>query len=422
MKKLLFSLVLVCGCLFSFEVALANQEVKSDATKELTNVQKSKSSSNFMDIRSYTEIYKMSEDAGISMPFIKAFNKSATYDKLISSSGLSIAQERLNIEKEMKGVQTIISGDTVNITGNLEYANIIANNVVIDGNISKDVFIMSQSLFLTENAKIGGDLVCVSVDSEIKGQIDGNIILTGDRAVFTNTKINKDFRVKVKNLIMDTNTNINGKIYIETNTALNILDKYPTAVIKKYEEKTTVKPLVNIKNIITKGLILALSYMALYYIIKTINKNGVTKYSNKVKKHPTFTILAGFVSLFIMPISMFIMLAFCSYGIGLVLGALLIVYLAMFIAVLMLSTFITGTIVFEMISPKLLKEDKQLINKSKWLEALLLFATFIIMYILTKTPYISEYAISLYIIVALGSTVTNIFKKEKTIVEIKAEK
>lgn len=420
MKKLLISLTLVMGCLSIFGGIFAEEAVLLTTTQNLSTIKTVKSDSNFMDLRAYEEIYKMSEDTDVGLPFIKAFNKRATYDKLISSSGLSVAAETIDIQSEMKGVQTIISGDTVNITGKLEYANIIAKNVIIDGEISKDVLINAQSIFITDKAKIGGDLICIAGAVDIKGTISGSVILNADSATISGL-IGKDFRAKVRNLEISASTNIKREIYIETDSAINILDKYPSAVVKKYEEIKATKASVNIKEIIMSGLTAILSYTVLYYIIKKMNKNGITKYSNKIKEYPVFTILLGFASLFLIPIEMIIILILCAAGLGAVLGPILILYIALFIAVLFLSTFITGTIIFEMLSPKIIKKSDEN-NNSKWLEALLLLGIFTVLYVLTKWDITSGYIVSLAIIVSLGSIITNIFRKEKVAVEIKEEK
>lgn len=378
----------------------------------------SKSQSNYMDMHSYSTIYKMSEDADIKLPFIKSFTEKAIYDKMVGSSGLSISPKNIEIQNEMKGVQTIISGDTVNITGKLEYANIIANNVIIDGEISKDVLIVAGSVFVTEKAKIGGDFVCMAQTVVLKGILAGNVILSSEEAVVS-SNIEKDFRASAENLEISASTAIKGKIYIETNSALNILDKYPDAIVQKYintESKITKQ--INLKEVAMSGVLAVLSYMVLYYIIRRMNKNATVKYSTKVKSNPTFTILMGFASIFLIPAEIIIILIACAYGLGAVLGPILIVYIALVIAILFLSTFITGVIIFESILPNLIntKEDTK---NSIWLEALILISIFAVLYILTKVPITSGYATAFVTLVALGSVVTNIFKKDKTEVEVK---
>lgn len=378
----------------------------------------SKSESNFIDIRSYNELYKMSEDSDVNLPFLKMFAKRATYDKIIGNSGISFAADAIDITGELKGMQTILSGDTVNLTGKIEYANIIANNVIIDGEISKDVLIMAQSIFVTDKAKIGGDLICMAGTIELKGTVSGNVILSASDSKVS-SKIGKDFRASSNELEVLANSDIKGNIYIETNSALNILDKYPNAVVKKFVDNEKVfMEKQNLRDLAIKGLIAVLSYVVLYYIIKKLNKNVMSKYSLKTKSYPTFTILMGFAGLFLIPIEMVVILIGCAFGLGAVLGPILILYIALFIAVLCLALFITGVIIFECIAPKILKNRDQIKNV-KWLEALLLLAIFATLFILKSIPVISGYANAFIILVALGSVVTNIFRKEKVVVEIK---
>ena len=379
----------------------------------------SKSESNFMDIRSYNSVYKMSEDSDVNLPFIKAFAKKAMYDKGIESSGISVAAEALDITSDIKGMQTIISGDTVNLTGKLEYANIIANNVIIDGEISKDVIIIAGSVFVTDKAKIGGDLICSAGTVEIKGIVTGNVILSS-ASTKVSAKIGKDFRVTSKELSIAASSELKGSIYIETDSALNILDKYPNAVVKKFTvNDKQVAEKQNLKDLAIKGLIAVLSYAVLYYIIRRLNKNVMTKYSLKTKSYPTFTILMGFASMFLIPIEMILILIGCAFGLGAVLGPILILYIALFIAVLCLSLFITGVIIFESIAPKIIG-DKVGTKKAIWIEAALLIGIFAALFILTKLPIVSGYANAFVVLVALGSTITNIFRKSKVVaVEVK---
>lgn len=376
----------------------------------------SKSESKFMDIRSYDAVYKMSEDSDIKLPFIKAFAERAMYDKIIGSSGLSVAAKGIDIQSEMKGIQTIISGETVNITGKLEYANIIANNVTIDGEISKDVVIVAQSVFITDKAKIGGDLLCTAGYIDLKGTVAGNFIASSAETIVS-AKVEKDFRVSSTLLEISASTEMKGDIYIETNSALNILDKYPNAVVEKFVEDTN-KPVQtkDIKAVVMSGIIAVLSYGILYYIIRKMSKGAMAKYSSKVKAYPTFTILIGFASLFLIPIEMILILVACAFGLGVVLGPLFILYIALVIAVLLLSTFITGVIIFESLSPKLLGNKEGVSNK--WLEGLLLIGIFTALYVLTKLPITSGYAVAFVVIVAIGSTVTNMFRKEKVALEV----
>lgn len=402
MKKLLLCLMMIMTC-FSVTGGIFAE---------------SYSKSNLIDIRTYKDVYKMSNDSDVNLPFIKTFEERATYDKLIGSSGLSVAGKGIDIKNELRGVQTIISGDTVTITGKLEYANIIADNVVIEGEISKDVLIMAEGVVVKDTAKIGGDFICTANTIELSGNIAGNVIFSS-KAAEVSANIGKDFRAVSESLEISGSTAIKGNIYIETDSALNILGKYPNATIKKYDNAAReITQKQSIKDMATKGILLVLSYGILYYIIKKLNKNVMTKYSNKVKTYPTFTILMGFASLFLIPIGMIITLIGCAFGLGVVLGPLLILWIALTIAVLWLALFITGVIIFESIVPKLIKGKEENKN-SKWAEAGILLLVFAVLYTLTKVPGIGSYVNAFTVLAALGSVVTNMFKKEKIAVEVK---
>ena len=108
----------------------------------------------------------------------------------------------------------------------------------------------------------------------------------------------------------------------------------------------------------------------------------------------------------------------CAFGLGVVLGPLLILWIALTVVVLWLALFITGVIIFECILTKLIKNREENKN-SKLTEAGILLLVFAALYTLTKVPGIGSYVNAFTVLVALGSVVTNMFRKEKVVVEVK---
>ncbi len=388
MKKKICAILLVLVCFFSF-----------------TNV-KAASESNFIDLQAYADIYRLSEDSDVSLPFVKFFNEKATFDKKLDKSGLSIASKTIDIEENIKGVHTIVSGDTVNIKGSMEYGFIISSNVVISGTIEKDVVILAESIFITDTANIGGDIIAMANTIELKGNVAGNFIGNSDNFLMEG-KVQKDFRV-LSNSMTFGETTINGNIYIETNSELNISDKYPNAVVNKIQTRimTEAEKKDQIINTILKSITAIILFTLLNMLIRKINPNLFVNLANKFKNHSSYGVIAGVLGLTTIPFVIFILILLSMFGAGVVTTPLLVVYIALIVVIISLAKFITGSVIYE------LAKDKLKVN-NKLKELGILLAIYTVLYILCYMPYISWFMTMATILFSSGIIITGFTRKNK---------
>lgn len=388
MYKKIISVVLIIMCMFSF-----------------SNVNAA-SQSNFIDLQAYDKVYTMSEDSDVSLPFIKIFTDKATYDKDITKSGLSIASKGIELNKNIKGVQVIGSNDTVQIAGTLEYAVIFAANVEITGTIEKDVLIFAQSVFITENAKIGGDVVIVANEIDLKGNVAGNFIASATSMTMEGN-VEKDFRVSSETLEFGEAT-VGNNIYIETNSELDLSDRYENAVVNKIQTSVLSddEKKEQTLNTVYKSAIAIALFTLTYVIIKKISPNLFTDISNKVKDNSSYAIIVGVLSLVTIPIVIMLLIILSIFGLSAITMPLLVAYISIVIVTIALAKFITGAVIYELVKDKL-KVD------TKLKEVATLIGIYAGLYILCNIPRIASIMIMATILVSAGIVVTAITKKKQ---------
>lgn len=384
-KKIFFILVLVLA-LFSVVDVEANSESK------------------FIDMKTYTNIYKLSEDSEVKLPFIRFFNDKSIFDKKLDKSGLSIAAKSIEITDDVNGMQTIISSDTVEVKGNMEYATIIAANVNISGIIEKDCLIIAESVFIQEGANILGDIIIVSGIVEMRGDIQGNIIASSSNFLMEGS-VQKDFRVHSADMIFNDAT-VNGDIYIETDSELNISGKYQNAVVNKIQNNdiNDVDRKNEITKIVIKVAIAVILFALLNKIVRKIKPELFKGLAEKTKKHSSFMIIMGVLLLITIPL-VIILACVCSLiGLGVVTTPLFVVYVAMIVVIISLAKFIVGSVIYELI------KDKIEINTSLK-EVSVLMGIYVAIYMLCYIPYISWFATMAIVLVSAGVTVTGMVRK-----------
>lgn len=388
MYKKIISVVLIIMCMFSF-----------------SNVNAA-SQSNFIDLQAYDKVYTMSEDSDVSLPFIKIFTDKATYDKDITKSGLSIASKGIELNKNIKGVQVIGSNDTVQVAGTLEYAVIFAANVEITGTIEKDVLIFAQSVFITENAKIGGDVVIVANEIDLKGNVAGNFIASATSMTMEGN-VEKDFRVSSETLEFGEAT-VGNNIYIETNSELDLSDRYENAVVNKIQASVLSEDEKKEQtlNTVYKSAIAIALFTLTYVIIKKISPNLFTNISNKVKDNSSYAIIVGVLSLVTIPIVLMLLIMLSIFGLSAMTMPLLVAYISIVIVTIALAKFITGAVIYELVKDKL-KVD------TKLKEVATLIGIYAGLYILCNIPRIASIMIMATILVSAGIVVTAITKKKQ---------
>lgn len=360
-----------------------------------------------MDSKTYTKIYKLSEDAGIKLPFIRIFNDRAIFDNPVNHSGISIGTKAIDITDELEGIQGLISGDTITIKGSVEYPVIIGTNVVIEGNVTKDLIVIAESIFITESAVINRDAILLAGKIiENRGEVKGNFIATTPE-MNMNGIVEKDFRVQSEKIEINENVTINGNIYIETNSEINLSSKYPNAVVVKMKSNVMTK--AEKTNYMIREILEAITAITLFVIVNLIIRkmlpNMFDALAKKANKYSRYTILIGVVGLVTIPLVIFLLLGMCIYEMAIIGGPLLIIYISLILITIILAKFIVGSVMFELLKDKLKDENK----KTK--EVLLLIAIYSAIYILCALPYISGFMILATILLSSGIVITGITRK-----------
>lgn len=356
------------------------------------------------DAQSYKEIYKLSEQKdGVLRPFIKFFNLSAVYDKDVNHSGVSLGSKTISVTEKLSGVQTFIASDTVTISGTVENALIIASNVVIEGQVTGDILIISNSTFITDRAKINGDLVVISERLELKGLVEGNVLGTIANETYVSGVIQDDFRIISEQIILQ-NEEIKGDIYIETNSDIEaIKEKYPEATITKIvsQARSEIKGPTTIK-IVSKGIISVITYTAICWLITKKDNNIATKMTEKFKKYTMFSVIAGILMVMLIMILPIILIIMSITGLGIISWPIMIAYFSILFLSISISRLLIGTVIYELVK-----------GKVKKLNVLVMASIFAGIYILSIIPYISGYVLTVLNMMSLGIVVTHLFRNIK---------
>ena len=370
----------------------------------ITNVE-AKSQSNFIDMQTYTNIYKLSEDSDVKLPFIKFFNEKAEFDKKLDKSGLTISAKALELTDDINGLQTIIASDTVDIKGSIEYGLVLASNVMISGTVEKDLFILAESVFITETANILGDIIIMAESVEMKGTVNGNLVSnTMDFTMAGN--VLKDFRVHSEKIAFE-ETDIKGDIYIETESDINITEKYQNAIVNKIQTNVVTKAerKAQITNTVIKVVTAVILFTLLNLLVRKIKPELFKSLSSKFIAHSSFAIIMGVLTLTTIPI-IAILTAICSlFGLGVVTTPLFVVYVALIVIIIALAKYIVGSTIYEIV------KDKVKIDNS-FKDTGILIGIFAALYVICYIPYIAGIATMAIVLLSAGIVTTGLLKKQ----------
>ena len=289
----------------------------------------------------------------------------------------------------------------ISIKGEVENVIIFGKNVVVEGSISGDSVIFSENVTVTEKGKIASDVVIISNELEISGTVEGNLIAVVSGKSKINGTINGEYRTITGSIDVE-NSNIKGNVYIKTNADTSkVLEKYKNATIvaiKNEESKDTGKEILDI---VIKGIITVVIYTLVCFLITKKDNNIVAKMTNKFKEHTVYGIIMACIYLFVSLILPVILILLAVAGLGIVAWPILIVYLAILLISLSMSTLIVGMIIYEALKDK--------IEKYK-LPAMA--GIFIVLFVLSNIPAISHYALTTINLVSLAAIITLLTKRK----------
>lgn len=347
----------------------------------------------------YSDIYKLSENSDISLPFLNVFSNAATYDKNVTHSGISIGETTIDINEKLEGMQVLVSMDMITIKGEVENSFIYANNVVVEGKLTGDTIIFAPTVQILEGATVEKDVIIIANTFDLKGKVEGNVIATVAEKATISGAVNKDLRMIVQDVVFNEEA-IKGDIYIETNAdTTKIKEKYPEAIVKSLVEESEKQ--TDWSGIITKGIITVVIYSLICFLITRKENNVVKVAYEKFIKHTTYGLVASVITIMLLLILPILLIVLALVGLGIVAWPIFIAYIALVLLVGTTAMLIVGTTIFEVIKPK--------VGKFKILVIALIFAS---LYTLTQITLIATYAYMTMLLLAMGIVITMLTKKK----------
>lgn len=358
----------------------------------------------------YEDIYKLSEQSDIELPFLNMFMNAATYDKDVKHSGISFGSTTIDVNEKLEGMHAIVSSDMVTIKGEIENSFVYANNVVIEGKLTSDSIIFAPTVQIKEGAVIENDVIIIANNLDIAGTVNGNVIATVTEKTTVSGKIDEDLRLITADLVLDSGI-IKGDIYVETSADMTSLkEKYPDATVKPLVEETTQE--TDWMGIITKGVITVIVYTFVAWLVTRKPKNIVERACDKFKAKTTFGLIASVITLMLVLILPILLIVLALTGLGLIAWPVLIAYVALLLFVATTAMLIVGMAIYDAIKGKVAK-----------LKIPVIALIYAVLYTLTQITFVAGYANMAIMLIALAIVLTMFTKnkdaKDKVVEEVK---
>lgn len=359
-------------------------------------------SDGLFQVSTVADIYKLSENSEIVLPFMNMFSKAATYDKDVTHSGITFASNTMDVEKTLKGIHLIISSDMLNIKGEVEHLISYAKNIVITGKVSKDSLIMGRNVQIMDTAEISEDVIIVADNLEISGNVKGNVIAVVSNEMNVKGSIEKDLRVITGNITLGENL-VKGKLYVKTDMDVTELKSmYPNGTFEILTKETKQDTGKKVLNIVTKGIITVVIYTFVAYLMFKKDNNIIKRATEKFKTNTIYGVVMGLLAFMLVIILPILLIMLATVGLGVVAWPSLIVYLGVILFSISVSTFVVGAAIFSSI------EDKVKFNK-----IFAIAGIYIILFAICNVPYIAYYASVAINLISLSIIITGLTKKNK---------
>lgn len=400
-KFFIKSSLLITSIILTFGISASSFAAEFTTTSEKVSIQKNEVD-DIIDYKNSQTFYKFTEDKGdVYLPFLRIAMDKISVDKEVSKSGMMFSGKSIDVIKNMKGVQTIFARDTVRINSDMEYAAVFADNVIIDSKIDKSMLIFANEVTITNNAQILEDIVIFSPQINMLGNIQGSLIGSAQKLTLSGN-ITGDLRMELQEINLHENTDISGDIVIKTfNQNFKLNDKFKDAKIEIFEQNSSRK--ANIINNIKNALFTAIIFTAVYVLTSNVFKSKLyKKLSNNFKTNRLKITITGIVNILLIPIIL-ICLLILSLAMSIIGLPMLVAYGTIIYLSISLSSFIIGIIIIE----SFIKNKENSMSKNM----LITFATYFILAILVKLPYIGSYIALVIVIYSLGLVINMIMNK-----------
>lgn len=268
------------------------------------------------------------------------YNEKEGSDFIIGSNAVS--------DKNINGILFTL-GNSVVVNGYNEYGIYAGNNVLINSNVSKDLFVAGNMIETGENAIISRDAYIAGNSVIINGSIGGNLMLYSNEVKLSGAFINGNVYINSESIKIDENVTINGNLKYNKNA--NVEGSLAAfSKVETYESKNQIETKKSVGNIILDEITSIVSIIIIAIVLNLLFPKIYKTLDKKVTSRKIFTNMGiGFIILIGLPIASIIALL-TGVGIGVGLLALTLYVIGICLAVIP-PMIITG----ELILTKLLK-------------------------------------------------------------------
>ncbi len=363
-----------------------------------------------MKIEMTDSIYKFSEKEDINVPFLVYSSNRLVVDKQIEHSGILASGLNIDIDNILNGAYLIFTGSDVRINSEIENTAIMGTNVVISGTVKEASVIYATNVTIEETAVIEDDLIIFADNVKISGSSSRNLIVYSNTLDISNANLT-DLRASLVSINISEESDITGKIYVESTNDIVLNEKFSKAEIIKLNQIDSANENVQIDifNLLKNSLILAL----IYFILSS-KTTIFTKGLNKVKSNLPYTFLMGAGSILLVVPLVVIFFILIIIGIDMIGVPLLIAYISFLFIGMYISTFVVGSFMTEYVYTKFSNK----IDKS-WYKLVMSFVIFVILTLVTYIAVIDAFIIMALFMFSMGILLTLLFKKDKIKVDNK---
>jgi len=219
---------------------------------------------------------------------------------------------------------------TVIINGNVgDDIRIAAYTLILNGNVNDDLLISADKIIISDNAQIGGDLVFIADQMELKGDVGGNIYGEGNN-VTIGGHVGGDVDLAVDNLNILTIANINGNFTYSSPQEASIKSGIVERDINFIKKELTKEEDGLVKSIIW-WLVRYLFLLIIGFFILFLMPNQTKNISYAIPISPFQNFIIGLILVIIgltVPFLIFITVVGAPLGIILLLVTIIILYVA----------------------------------------------------------------------------------------------
>jgi len=145
-----------------------------------------------------------------------------------ANSSVALAGDKIEVEGKINGI-LFGAGLDIDLSGEVDYAAIAGENVIITGKLLKDSAIAGNTLEI-ENAIFERDVFFAATEVDMSGTFNRNVSGTSEKTKIDNTTINGNLKLYSNNITIGDNVTILGTLTYPETAKISVSD---SAVIGK---------------------------------------------------------------------------------------------------------------------------------------------------------------------------------------------